>query len=306
MKKINHRATATPRPGLAAILLFCLLGVRAEVPGRSAPHQTPAGKAIGLFDLPALIDPAPTSGGRLFESFDDSISTEAALSSPSSFYLVNSTLDTPDAAPGNDLCADAAGRCTLRAAIEEANAHSGADAINFGIGTGPQTIVAASDLPAISEPLTLDATTQPGYAGTPLIEVAGVSSAFGFDVVTAGTVIKGFILNRWNTAIQLDVGGGHVIENCYIGTDAAGVSASANRFGIVVRSPNNRIGGTGALSSSAATFRSARRPTATRFKAISSGPMPPATGRFPTIAVEFTSMRRPIRPSEAPRRGRAI
>ncbi|HEV3312308.1 MAG TPA: CSLREA domain-containing protein, partial [Chloroflexota bacterium] len=37
-------------------------------------------------------------------------------------FLVNTTSDGHDANPGNGTCADSAGKCTLRAAIEEANA----------------------------------------------------------------------------------------------------------------------------------------------------------------------------------------
>ena len=49
-------------------------------------------------------------------------------------FTVNSLGDTPDAVPGNGLCADAGGQCTLRAAIEEANTNSGdTDTINFSV-----------------------------------------------------------------------------------------------------------------------------------------------------------------------------
>jgi CSLREA domain-containing protein len=46
-------------------------------------------------------------------------------------FTVNNNADTSDAAAGNGLCADAIGNCTLRAAVEEANAFSGDDAIFF-------------------------------------------------------------------------------------------------------------------------------------------------------------------------------
>jgi CSLREA domain-containing protein len=36
-------------------------------------------------------------------------------------FVVNSTLDAGDTAPGNGVCDDGAGHCTLRAAIEETN-----------------------------------------------------------------------------------------------------------------------------------------------------------------------------------------
>ena len=50
-------------------------------------------------------------------------------------FTVNNTTDTVDANPGDGLCANHSGACTLRAAIQEANAISGADRINLPTGT---------------------------------------------------------------------------------------------------------------------------------------------------------------------------
>src|SRR5688572_13580573 len=47
---------------------------------------------------------------------------------------VNSTADQSDANPGDGLCATGAGVCTLRAAIQEANALPGADTITLPPG----------------------------------------------------------------------------------------------------------------------------------------------------------------------------
>ena len=48
------------------------------------------------------------------------------------------------------------------------------DAITFDIpGPGVHTITPQTDLPSLPSDLTLDASSQPGYAGTPLIELAG-------------------------------------------------------------------------------------------------------------------------------------
>ncbi|HEX3085010.1 MAG TPA: CSLREA domain-containing protein, partial [Pyrinomonadaceae bacterium] len=67
-------------------------------------------------------------------------------------FTVNSLGDTPDANTGDNLCADAAGDCTLRAAIEQANATAGADTVNFDLpGAGPHTIQLSSALPVISD-----------------------------------------------------------------------------------------------------------------------------------------------------------
>lgn len=57
-------------------------------------------------------------------------------------FTVNSLADTSDAAPGNGICADAGGACTLRAAIEEANSLAGDETINAFVNgtinlTGP-------------------------------------------------------------------------------------------------------------------------------------------------------------------------
>jgi CSLREA domain-containing protein len=50
-------------------------------------------------------------------------------------FTVDSTGDTVDAVPGDGIYADAAGACTLRAAIQETNALVGADEIELPDGT---------------------------------------------------------------------------------------------------------------------------------------------------------------------------
>src|SRR5262245_14226585 len=49
--------------------------------------------------------------------------------------MVNSTADDGDSNRGNGVCATSGGQCTLRAAIEEANALPGMDAITVPAGT---------------------------------------------------------------------------------------------------------------------------------------------------------------------------
>src|SRR5581483_9606093 len=73
------------------------------------------------------------------------------------------TADTSDANPGDGACADILGHCTLRAAIQEANAKTGLKAIHFDIpGTGVHEISIASALPAVTQPLEIDGYSQPG------------------------------------------------------------------------------------------------------------------------------------------------
>src|SRR5256885_1996279 len=75
-------------------------------------------------------------------------------------FVVNSTGDGDDAFPGDGNCETqvANGVCTLRAAIEEANAHAGGDGIGFSIPTtdpgysnGMWTINPSKALPDISD-----------------------------------------------------------------------------------------------------------------------------------------------------------
>src|SRR6187455_78931 len=58
----------------------------------------------------------------------------AVASAQADTYTVDSTVDAVDATPGNGTCATAAGKCTLRAAVQEANAHAGADTITLPAG----------------------------------------------------------------------------------------------------------------------------------------------------------------------------
>ena len=49
-------------------------------------------------------------------------------------FTVNSTADKHDASPGNSLCKASDGTCTLRAALEEANALFGQDEVDVPAG----------------------------------------------------------------------------------------------------------------------------------------------------------------------------
>lgn len=55
-------------------------------------------------------------------------------------FVVDSTVDAPDANPGDGLCADAGGRCTLRSAISETNALLGEDTVIVPAGFYPVTL----------------------------------------------------------------------------------------------------------------------------------------------------------------------
>lgn len=106
-------------------------------------------------------------------------------------FIVNTTAD-----PGDGLCTVA--DCSLREAINAANARvndsSSPDEIHFNIPNGgPQTISPTTTLPAVTDALKFDGSTQPGYADVPIITLDGS---------LAGPTANGLDLNAGSSAIH--------------------------------------------------------------------------------------------------------
>lgn len=145
-----------------------------------------------------------------------------------------------------------AGIGSLRQALLDANDAPGQDSITFSIpGTGPHTIALSSGLPQINEPVVIDGTTQPGYAGRPLIELDGsrAGAVHGLLILGGDTAVRGLCINRFQgDGIHIESGGGNIIEGNFIGTDLTGRLPLGNAgVGVTVfQSSNNRIGGTNA------------------------------------------------------------
>ena len=162
------------------------------------------------------------------------------------------SLARPRAAGGLDLVVTSAadaGPGTLRQAILDANASPGPDAIRFAIpASAPVRIALASELPVIAEAVTLDATTQSGSDGRPGVELAGEETlSQGLAVSGEGSVVRGFVVNGFTDRGIALAGANHVVEGCYVGTDATGAHAVPNGVsGIYVHdnSSGMRIGGT--------------------------------------------------------------
>jgi len=95
-------------------------------------------------------------------------------------FTVNSTADIGDANTANPACATAGGACTLRAAIDQANASVGPDAISLPAGTYQLTGAAGDDANAsgdldIDDNDGIDATTING-AGARTTRIVGTGS----------------------------------------------------------------------------------------------------------------------------------
>ena len=150
--------------------------------------------------------------------------------------------------------APGAGTGTLRQAIVDSNATPGSNTITFGIGTGPQTISVASELPAITVPVTINGFSQPAGASSstaPRIDLDGTSAAFanGLSVENASgtTTIEGLEITNFSAAagILFDSVTGGAVQGDYIGND--GAVAKPDAAGIeMISSSGVTVGGTGA------------------------------------------------------------
>lgn len=170
-------------------------------------------------------------------------------------YVVNSTLDESDADIGDLDCYTASGKCTLRAAIQEANSTTNADKIIFNIpGTGPHTISLSSALPTITNSLQIDGTTQTGSDCTTKdlrIVLSGnnlSSPGLAFSSTTGG-IVKGLVIHGFSRGINYTSSTGGTVQCNIIGLAQDGVTIVGNsESGITLESNStgNTIGGSAA------------------------------------------------------------
>ncbi len=121
----------------------------------------------------------------------------ASPCSSAATFTVNGTMDTVDVLPGDGVCADSNGNCTLRAAVQEANASAGADTIILRPGTYPLTIPGNSEQNAATGDLDITGpvTITGAGAGSTTIDANGLDRIF--EVIDAGNVsISGVTLQN--------------------------------------------------------------------------------------------------------------
>ncbi|MCO5195876.1 MAG: CSLREA domain-containing protein, partial [Anaerolineae bacterium] len=171
-------------------------------------------------------------------------------------YVVNSVAD-----PGDGTCNTI--ECTLREAIEAANASSGLDLIAFNIpGEGPHTIRPITPLPPITDSVIIDGYTQPGaiqntnpvgqgIEATLMVELNGSElelASVGLDTISNDVEIRGLVINSFGTGIGRTLAGAYqdlVIAGNYIGTNTTGDADLGNQYyGILLQGGKATIGGT--------------------------------------------------------------
>jgi hypothetical protein len=154
--------------------------------------------------------------------------------------------NTNDSGPGS-----------LRQAILDANATDNADGsadlITFAIsGPGPHTITPLTPLPPVDTPsgefpldagtVTIDGTSQPGFAGSPVIELSGAvvgTNGDGLTIRTPNSVVRGLVINRFAAGIRFSDGEfvdaiDCRVEGNYIGTDVTGTVDLGNATGVIM------------------------------------------------------------------------
>ena len=119
---------------------------------------------------------------------------------------------------------------TLRERIDIANTSaSPPHVISFNINS-PYTISISNQLPAVTNNTRIDGTTQPGYAGTPLIRLNGTnkaSSVTGISLSGPGSSVRGLRIERFG-GIGVSISGRtNRVEGCHVFSNNYGVSITA-------------------------------------------------------------------------------
>ncbi len=171
-----------------------------------------------------------------------------APTAPLAHFYVNTSGDDADDNQGDGICHTAQGTCTLRAAIQEANAHTGADEIDFNSIVAH--IIPNSPLPDSTEALTIDGTTN--ALNDHLVYLEGQNAGLGISGLTIGSssVVRGMVVSHFRFdgvgggfGVAID-GSNSIVEGNILGTvdgstngnEAAGVVAATG-------AANNIIGG---------------------------------------------------------------
>ncbi len=152
--------------------------------------------------------------------------------SAASTFTVNSMVDSVDVNPGNGICSDGAGRCTLRAAMQEANALAGADTITLPSGTYILTIAGRGENVSASGDLDI--------TGNLAIDGAGAASTIidggGIDRVLevhlgATVLIQSVTVRNGNAKPSGESGGGLYNQGTLTVTNSTVTGNSSNSGG---------------------------------------------------------------------------
>ncbi len=152
-----------------------------------------------------------TAGIRVAVFLSAVVAVSVAHAAP---YAVDSLTDAVDADPGDGVCATAAAECTLRAAVQEANAHAGPDVITLPAGSYGLSHVGSDEDAAATGDLdvTDDLTVNGAGAGTTIID--GLDEDRVFHVVAAAFAIRDVTIRGGHrpSDVEGSTGGGMFVK----------------------------------------------------------------------------------------------
>jgi hypothetical protein len=205
--------------------VYRLVGRRDPVPGRRQGRH-------GRFGLPIAFSrsaPAPPEAALEDATMNRwtlaAILLATAMQVDAAIFTVDDAGTASDSNSADGTCTTAAGKCTLFAAIQQANANSNVDTIKFGSSFTKITLGAS--LPALIHPAILDGTSANAASGG-RFEIDGAAVNGCFDINTNGATVKNFVVRRCS-GNGIDVSGhNNKITGNRIGTNpAADANSSA-------------------------------------------------------------------------------
>jgi len=196
-------------------------------------------------------------------------------------FRVNSTADSHDAHPGNGKCADSAGRCTLRAAVEAANAEPAGTSVSIKVPAGQYPLTLGS-LDLTGNTIAITGAGSGAIAGTGTGSTV-VQATGAFRVVNVGAAATA-------TLSQLTITGGNAGNTGYGG----GVfSAGKLTISLCVIKGNKAVAGGGILNgqnghpAGAHSAAAGVRPACPPVRHCAGGPGRPGAGRPPTARLRL-------------------
>jgi Tol biopolymer transport system component len=225
-------------------------------PTGKAPFYSPDGTKIGFHQV-------GSSGNGIHVMDADGSNPDEVIPSASfgswavgeTGLTVNTAADDGDTDDQDSRCdsddSKDGDQCTLRAAIQEANAREGADTIEFNIKKKASKVIEPqSPLPTLTEEVTIDGATQPGAASRikPVIELSGADIPDEQGLVLEGrsSRVEALSIRSFSegAGISLEGEGQHRLEGNWFGVDRKGKDdfvPAPNQVGVRIKSPDNVI-----------------------------------------------------------------
>ena len=189
---------------------------------------------VGIYDWSLRVPSDPVAGEYTFLATFVQVGTGARSQTFNRMVRVpNGNVIVVDSTSDGDFCDSG---CTLRGAINQANANDSPtptfDTIVFNVdGT---TISLGAPLPPITGPVVIDATTEPSFRGTPVMELNGAGAGPGavglaLSSGSGGSTIRGLAINQFaGWGIEATGGSVGLIAGNFVGTDRTGTLARGN------------------------------------------------------------------------------